>query len=90
DDDEDKEASDEDEDEEEEHLAPIDSVALPAIDSFLLVEEIEPFKTDESDLTPPPPRSPRTKVLFSQTRLHKARKAVRLQPPMAASTESLV
>ncbi|GJU41991.1 hypothetical protein Tco_1194948 [Tanacetum coccineum] len=39
---------------------------------------------------PPPPRSPRTKVYFSQTRLRRARKTVRLQPPMAASTEVLI
>ncbi|GJW19065.1 putative reverse transcriptase domain-containing protein [Tanacetum coccineum] len=39
---------------------------------------------------PPPPRSPRTKVLFSQTCLRRARKTARHQPPMAASTESLI
>ncbi|GKE30958.1 hypothetical protein Tco_1450280 [Tanacetum coccineum] len=39
---------------------------------------------------PPPPRSPQTKVSFSQTRLYKARKTVRHQPPMAASTGALI
>ncbi|GJW66405.1 putative reverse transcriptase domain-containing protein [Tanacetum coccineum] len=39
---------------------------------------------------PPPPRSPLTKVPFSQTRLRRARKTVRLQPPMAASTKALI
>nr|GEU41319.1 hypothetical protein [Tanacetum cinerariifolium] len=41
--------------------------------------------------TPPlTPRSPRTNILFSQTRLHRERKTVRLQPHMAASTEALI
>ncbi|GJW80662.1 hypothetical protein Tco_0144637 [Tanacetum coccineum] len=40
--------------------------------------------------TPPPPRSPQTKVSFSQTRLCKARKTMRHQPPMAASTGALI
>ncbi|GKB87211.1 hypothetical protein Tco_0959483, partial [Tanacetum coccineum] len=39
---------------------------------------------------PPPPRSPRTKVPFSQICLRRARKTVRLQPPMAASTKVLI
>nr|GEV27760.1 reverse transcriptase domain-containing protein [Tanacetum cinerariifolium] len=40
--------------------------------------------------TPSPPISPQTKVLFSQTRLRKAQKTVRLQPPMATSTKALI
>ncbi|GKC38736.1 hypothetical protein Tco_1051120, partial [Tanacetum coccineum] len=32
------------------------------IDHVPLVEETEPFETDESAPTPPPPRSPRTKI----------------------------
>ncbi|GJW36859.1 hypothetical protein Tco_0059779 [Tanacetum coccineum] len=63
---EDEEASGEDKDEEEEHLAPADSVALPAIDPIPLAEETEPFEKD------------------------KARKTVRLQPPMTASIEALI
>ncbi|GJW82720.1 hypothetical protein Tco_0155865 [Tanacetum coccineum] len=62
---EDEEASGEDKDEEEEHLAPADSVALPAIDPIPLAEETKPFEKD------------------------KARKTVRLQPPMAASIKPL-
>ncbi|GJS74709.1 putative reverse transcriptase domain-containing protein [Tanacetum coccineum] len=50
---------DDDEEEEEEHLAPTDSI-LPAIDSVPSVEETEPFETNESAATPPPPRSPQT------------------------------
>ncbi|GJX95194.1 hypothetical protein Tco_0349780 [Tanacetum coccineum] len=59
------ESSDDDEDdvdiegdeEEEEHLAPADSIAisLPAVDQASSAEETEPFKTDESAATPPPP-----------------------------------
>ncbi|GJV40500.1 hypothetical protein Tco_1418940 [Tanacetum coccineum] len=41
-------------DEEEEHLAPTDSI-LPFIDSDPSAEETEPFETDESAATPPPP-----------------------------------
>ncbi|GJX78110.1 hypothetical protein Tco_0324921 [Tanacetum coccineum] len=62
---EDEEASGEDKDKEEEHLAPTDSVALPAIDPIPLAEETKPFEKG------------------------KARKTVRLQPPMAASIKPL-
>ncbi|GKE57657.1 hypothetical protein Tco_1496842, partial [Tanacetum coccineum] len=65
DDDDEEEASEEDEEEEDEHLALTDSVALPVINPVPLVEETEPFETDESAPTPPPPRSPQTKVPFS-------------------------
>ncbi|GJS76917.1 hypothetical protein Tco_0726798 [Tanacetum coccineum] len=40
--------------------------------------------------TPSPPRSPYTCVSFAQTGLCKARKTVRLEPPMAASTKALI
>ncbi|GJX84210.1 putative reverse transcriptase domain-containing protein [Tanacetum coccineum] len=43
------------------------------------------FETDESASTP---RSPQTRVPFSQTRLYRARKTVRLDPPMSASIEA--
>ncbi|GKD25027.1 putative reverse transcriptase domain-containing protein [Tanacetum coccineum] len=72
------------------NLAPTDSAALPAIDTVSLAEETEPFETDESAATPPPPRSPQTKVPFSQTRLRRAQKTVRHQPHMAASIEALI
>ncbi|GKA72359.1 putative reverse transcriptase domain-containing protein [Tanacetum coccineum] len=90
DDDDEDEASEEEEDEEEEHLAPPDSAALPAIDLVPSAEDTEAFETDKSAPTPPPPRSPRTKVPFSQTRLRRARKTVRPQPPMTASAEALI
>ncbi|GKF38521.1 hypothetical protein Tco_0118582, partial [Tanacetum coccineum] len=45
------------------------------------------FETDEST---PTPRSPKTRVLFSQTRLYRAWKIVRLEPPMLASMEARI
>ncbi|GJU52160.1 putative reverse transcriptase domain-containing protein [Tanacetum coccineum] len=61
DDDEDVE-EDEEEEEEEEHLAPANStaVASPAVDHVPSAEETEPFETDESAATPPPPLAYRT------------------------------
>ncbi|GKC20281.1 hypothetical protein Tco_1022431 [Tanacetum coccineum] len=58
-DDEEEESSEDDDEEEEEHLALADST-LPAIDFVPSAEETEPFETDESTATPPPPRSPQT------------------------------
>ncbi|GKF74786.1 hypothetical protein Tco_0224230, partial [Tanacetum coccineum] len=46
--------------------------------------DTEAFKTDESA---PTPRSPQTKVPFSQTRLRRAWKTIRLEPPMSVSIE---
>ncbi|GKC26335.1 putative reverse transcriptase domain-containing protein [Tanacetum coccineum] len=43
-------------------------------------EEDEHLAPADSAAATPPPRSPRTNVLFSQTRLRKARKSVRLSP----------
>ncbi|GJR49646.1 hypothetical protein Tco_1400167 [Tanacetum coccineum] len=82
DDDEEEEESSEDDDEEEE-----EEVSEEDED-----EEDEHLASDDSiAATPPPlPRSPRTKVPFSQTRLRRARKTIRLQPPMAASTKALI
>ncbi|GJY66025.1 putative reverse transcriptase domain-containing protein [Tanacetum coccineum] len=56
--DEEEESSDDD----EEHLALADS-ALPVPDSVPLSKETEPFETDESAATPPPPRSPHTIIV---------------------------
>ncbi|GJU43234.1 hypothetical protein Tco_1200500 [Tanacetum coccineum] len=57
-----KRSEDDDDDEkeeekEEEHLAPTDSAALLAIDPVPSAEETEPFETDESAATPPPPQT---------------------------------
>ncbi|GJV61971.1 hypothetical protein Tco_1468071 [Tanacetum coccineum] len=38
--------------------------------------ETEPFEENENAATPPPPRSPQTRIPFSQTRLCRARKTV--------------
>ncbi|GJW83798.1 putative reverse transcriptase domain-containing protein [Tanacetum coccineum] len=78
---------DEDDNEEEEHLAPADSSAIPIVDPIPLVGDTEAFETDEFT---PTPRSPQTKVPFAQTRLHRARKTVRLEPPMSASMEACI
>nr|GEZ12528.1 hypothetical protein [Tanacetum cinerariifolium] len=69
----------EDDDEEKEHLALADSSGVPIIDHVFLAGDIEAFETDESE---PKPGSPRTIIPFSQIRLCRARKTVRLEPPM--------
>nr|GEV29973.1 putative reverse transcriptase domain-containing protein [Tanacetum cinerariifolium] len=66
--------------EEEEHLASADSFVVPVADLVPSARDTEAFKTDESA---PTPRSPQTRVPFSQTRFRRARKTVRLEPPMA-------
>ncbi|GKA78861.1 hypothetical protein Tco_0785398, partial [Tanacetum coccineum] len=76
-----------DDEEEEEHLALADSSVVPVVDLIPLARDIEAFKTDESA---PTPRSPQTKVLFTQTRLRRARKTVRLEPPMSPSMEARI
>ncbi|GKB92135.1 hypothetical protein Tco_0964407 [Tanacetum coccineum] len=87
DDEDDDDTEDEDEEptedeEEEEHLALADSSVVPVV--VPSAGDTEAFKTDESA---PTPRSPQTRVSFSQTRLCRARKTVRLEPPMSASME---
>nr|GEX59035.1 hypothetical protein [Tanacetum cinerariifolium] len=88
-DDEDEEPfEDEDDDEEEEeHLALADSSAVPVVDLVPSAADIETFETDESE---PTPRSPQTQIPFSHTRLRKARKTVRLEPPIPASIEACI
>ncbi|GJU97657.1 hypothetical protein Tco_1326928 [Tanacetum coccineum] len=76
-DDDDDESSDDDKEEdealkeEEEHLALADSVVTPVVDLVPSFEEIEPFETDESAATPPPPA-------YSTT----ARMSIRAQTPI--------
>nr|GEU96381.1 hypothetical protein [Tanacetum cinerariifolium] len=57
-----KESFEDDGDEGEEHLAPANSIAVtsPAVDPVPSTEETEPFETDESTATPPPPPAYRT------------------------------
>ncbi|GKE81601.1 hypothetical protein Tco_1551601, partial [Tanacetum coccineum] len=87
-DDEDEEPfEDEDDDEEEEHLAPADSSATPIVNLVPSAGDTKAFETDESA---PTPRSPQTKAPFAQARLCRARKTVRLEPPMSASMEARI
>ncbi|GJR37706.1 hypothetical protein Tco_1213390 [Tanacetum coccineum] len=76
-----------DNDEEEEQLALANSFAIPIVDPVPSAGDTETFETDESA---PTPRSPQTKVPFAQTRLHRERKTVRLEPPMSASIEARI
>ncbi|GJU54563.1 retrotransposon protein, putative, unclassified [Tanacetum coccineum] len=83
-DDEDEEPTEE---EEEEHLASADSSLVPVVNPVPSAGDTEAFETDESA---PTPRSPQTRVPFSQTRLCRARKTVRLEPPMSAFMEARI
>ncbi|GKE51859.1 hypothetical protein Tco_1487015, partial [Tanacetum coccineum] len=76
-----------DDEEEEEHLAPSDSSAILVVDHVPSAGDTEAFKTDESA---PTPRSPQIRVPFAQTRLCRARKTVRLEPPMSPSIEARI
>ncbi|GKG45995.1 hypothetical protein Tco_0498441, partial [Tanacetum coccineum] len=78
---------DDTDEEEEEHLAPADSSVVPVVDLVPSAGDTEAIKTDEST---PTPKSPQTRVLFSQTHLCRARKTVRLEPPMPTSMEARI
>ncbi|GKC45399.1 hypothetical protein Tco_1063121 [Tanacetum coccineum] len=79
---------DEDDDEEEvEHLALDDSSAVHVVDPVPSARDTEAFETDESA---PTPRSPWIRIPFAQTRLRRAQKTVRLEPPMSASMEASI
>ncbi|GKF39419.1 hypothetical protein Tco_0119480, partial [Tanacetum coccineum] len=60
---------------------------VPVVDPVPSARDIETFETDESA---PTPRSPQTKVPFAKTRLRKARKTVKLEPPMSPSMEARI
>ncbi|GKC90230.1 hypothetical protein Tco_1150879, partial [Tanacetum coccineum] len=91
DDNDDDDTDDEDEEptkeEEEKHLALADSSLVPVVNPVPSVGDTEAFETDESA---PTPRSPQPRVSFSQIRLCRARKTVRLEPPMSASMEARI
>ncbi|GKD04493.1 hypothetical protein Tco_1179467, partial [Tanacetum coccineum] len=76
-----------DDEEEEEHLAMADSSVVPVVDPVPSAGDTEAFETNESA---PTPKSPQTKVSFAQTRLRRARKTVRLEPPMSPSMEARI
>ncbi|GJW15441.1 hypothetical protein Tco_0019574 [Tanacetum coccineum] len=75
------------EDEEEENIALADPFAVPVVDLVPSAGDAEALETDEFA---PTPRSPQTRVPFSQTRLRRARKTVRLEPPMSTSMEARI
>nr|GEU42552.1 putative reverse transcriptase domain-containing protein [Tanacetum cinerariifolium] len=88
--DDDDDTDDEDEEpfvDEEEHLALADSSVVPIVDYVLLARDIEAFKTNESAHAP---RSPQTMIPLSQICLCRARKTVRLEPPMLPSMEACI
>ncbi|GKE65622.1 hypothetical protein Tco_1519783, partial [Tanacetum coccineum] len=60
--DEEEESFEDDDDEEEEHLTPTDSTVVASLtgDHVPSAEETEPFETDKSAATPPPPLAYRT------------------------------
>ncbi|GJZ65223.1 hypothetical protein Tco_0621919 [Tanacetum coccineum] len=92
DDDDNDDTDDEDEEptedeKEEQHLTLADSSVVPVVDPVPSAGDTEAFKTDESA---PTPRSPQTRVPFSQTRLYRAHKTIRLEPPMSTSMEARI
>ncbi|GJV02193.1 hypothetical protein Tco_1335762, partial [Tanacetum coccineum] len=87
DDDEEPFEDEEDDEEEEEHLAPANSSAIPVVDPVPSAGDTEAFETDESA---PTPRPPQIRIPFAQTRLRRARKTVRPEPPMSASMEARI
>ncbi|GJX39824.1 hypothetical protein Tco_0253127 [Tanacetum coccineum] len=88
DDEDDEPFEDEDDDEEEEeHLALADSSVVPVVDLVPSAGDTKAFEMDEST---PTPRSPQTKVPFAQIHLRRARKTVRLEPPMSPSMEARI
>ncbi|GKD26767.1 hypothetical protein Tco_1232981, partial [Tanacetum coccineum] len=86
-DDEDEEhfEDEDDDEEEEEHLAPTDSYTVPVADLVPSARDTEAIETNESASTP---RSPQTKVPFSQTYLRRARKTIP-SPPLPPPPLSL-
>nr|GEU56031.1 putative reverse transcriptase domain-containing protein [Tanacetum cinerariifolium] len=76
----------EDDEEEEEHLALADSSVVPIIDHVLLAGDTEALEVDE------PTRAPGSPIIIplSQTRLHRARKTIRLEPSISVSKEACI
>nr|GEU44657.1 retrovirus-related Pol polyprotein from transposon 17.6 [Tanacetum cinerariifolium] len=81
-----EEPFEEDNDKEEEHLAPTDSSAVPIVDHVLPAGDAEALEADEPTHAPGSPIS----IPLSQTRLRRARKTVRPEPPMSASMEACI
>ncbi|GKA82373.1 hypothetical protein Tco_0789121 [Tanacetum coccineum] len=87
DDDEEPFEDEKDDEEEEEHLAPTNSSAIPVVDPVPSAGDTEAFETYESA---PTPRPPQIRIPFAQTRLRRARKTVKPEPPMSASMEARI
>nr|GEZ09631.1 hypothetical protein [Tanacetum cinerariifolium] len=66
--------------------APTDSPTVPIVDLVLSAGETEALEDDESTHAPRSPIS----IPLSQTRLRRARKTVRPEPPMSASIEECI
>ncbi|GJS37157.1 hypothetical protein Tco_0535539 [Tanacetum coccineum] len=64
-----------------------DSSAIPVVNPVPSAGDTEAFETDESA---PTPRSPQIRIPFTQTRLRRARKTIRLEPPMSPSMEARI
>ncbi|GKF96555.1 hypothetical protein Tco_0292376, partial [Tanacetum coccineum] len=77
----------EDDEEEEEHLALAESSIVLVVDPVPSAGDTKAFETDESA---PIPRSPQIRIPFTQTRLCRAQKTVRLKPPMSPSLEARI
>nr|GFB95096.1 hypothetical protein [Tanacetum cinerariifolium] len=75
-----------DDEDKEEHLAPADSSDVPIVDLVLPVGDTEALEADEPTHAPGSPII----ISLSQTRLRKARKTVRPEPPMSASMEACI
>nr|GEX84388.1 hypothetical protein [Tanacetum cinerariifolium] len=76
----------EDDEEEEKHLAPADSSAVPVVDHVLPARDTKALEADE------PTHAPGSPIIIplSQTRLRRAQKTVRPEPPMSASMEACI
>nr|GEW96909.1 hypothetical protein [Tanacetum cinerariifolium] len=72
------------EDEEEEHPTSPDSFVVPIVDPVLSARDTEALEADE------PTHEPRSPIIipFSQTRLRRAQKTVRPEPPMTDISEA--
>nr|GEX18318.1 reverse transcriptase domain-containing protein [Tanacetum cinerariifolium] len=81
-----EEPFEEDDEEEEEHLALADSSAVPIVDPVYPTRETEALEGDE----PTHAHGSSISIPFSQTRLRRARKTVRPEPPMSASMEAYI
>nr|GEX13789.1 hypothetical protein [Tanacetum cinerariifolium] len=79
----------EDDEDEEEYLAPADPSAIPIVDPVLPAGDAEAFEALEADEPTHAPGSPII-ILLSQTRLRRARKTVRPEPPMSVSMETCI